>query len=677
MHESVTADAARHALVVPWHVVAIAVVVLVLATLGIARSRRQRRSAEVERDRIFELSLDLLAVCDLEGRVLRANPACSRVLGYSEGELVGRSFFAFLHPEARARSAAIFSHLKATGFHAGLENRFRRADGRVVSLRWNAVLDAERACVYASGHDVTESHEAAARIAEGEERYRLAAKATNTAIWEWDTSDGTTRWSGETEAILGYRADEIEANIGWWRQRLHPDDRKRVLASLDDAIARGERFWSDEYRFLRSDGTTLWIFDQAYAEKDASGQIVRLIGAMADVTRRKESAEKEAALEEQLRQSQRLETLGRLAGGIAHDFNNLLTAILGNTQFLLEDVPKQDPRHADLEEIRSAAVRAAELTHELLAFGRRQVLQPRVVNLDQVFAHAERLLRRVIGEDVTLVYAGAPALGNVFVDESQIVQVLMNLVVNARDAMPGGGRITIETQNVEIGDDHVVDEVQLRPGAYVRLTVSDTGAGVAPEIRRRIFEPFFTTKERGKGTGLGLATVYGIVKQSGGYVWCHSEPGIGTRFQVDLPRVEGSIEVSPLGIEAGEPAGGSETVLVIEDEDAVRSLCCRALERLGYRVLEAQSPEAALRRLREREDAIDLVLTDVVLPQMSGSQLAREILRLRPRARVLYMSGYADDAIVHHGVLAGGVSFLQKPFGADALARHVRATLDA
>jgi len=676
MHVPLLADAVSHALVVPWVVVAIGAFALGLAALLIERSRRHRRAAEIERDRVFELSIDLLAVCDLEGRVLRVNPACTAVLGYAESQLVGRSFFDFLHPDARAQSASIFERLKATGFHAGIENRYQRSDGRIVWLRWNAVFDPERARVYASGHDVTEARESATRIAEGEERYRLAAKATNTAIWEWDVSGGTTRWSGETEAILGCRADEIDRGTDWWRQRLHPDDRARVLASLGDAIRRGERFWSDEYRFLRGDGETLWILDQAYAEKDETGRVVRLIGAMADVTRRKESAEKAAALEDQLRQSQRLETLGRLAGGIAHDFNNLLTAILGNTQLLLEDVPKQDPRHADLEEIRSAAQRAAELTHDLLAFGRRQVLQPRVVSLNEVFAHSERLLRRVVGEHVALVYTAAPELGNVFVDESQIVQVLMNLVVNARDAMPHGGRITIETSNVELGDGHVVGEVRHRPGAYVLLTVSDTGEGIAPEIRERIFEPFFTTKERGKGTGLGLATVYGVVKQSGGYLWCHSDRGIGTRFEVYLPRAEGSLEAAPLRHEAGDPAGGSETILVVEDEDAVRSLCCRALERRGYRVLEAPSPEAALRRLRENEEEIDLVLTDVVLPQMSGSRLAREIGRLRPRARVLYMSGYADDAIVHHGVLAAGVSFLQKPFSGESLARHVREALD-
>ncbi|HVP27727.1 MAG TPA: PAS domain-containing protein [Myxococcota bacterium] len=646
--------------------------------LVVTRDVTDRVRAETERDRVFDLSVDLLAVCDLEGRMVRVNPACSRVLGYPPEAIVGRSFFDFLHPEDRTRSAAVFARLKSTGVHTGLENRYLRADGGVVWLRWNAVIDHERSMVYASGHDVSETREAAKQVAERAERYRLAAKATNTAIWDWDFATDEVDWSGETESILGFSQDEIDRRIAWWKEHIHPEDRARVVVSIEDAIRRGERFWSDEYRFVRGDGAVLWIFDQGYAVKDESGQTVRMIGAMADVTRRKQSAEKEEQLEEQLRQAQRLETLGRLAGGIAHDFNNLLTAILGNAQFLLEDLQKDDPRRGDLDEIKTAALRAADLTHHLLAFGRRQVLQPRVVNLNDVFANSERLLQRVIGEDVTLAYVGAPDLGNVYVDENQLVQVLMNLVVNARDAMPEGGRITIETSNVELAEEYVVDDVRHLPGSYVLLAVTDTGEGVAPEIRSRIFEPFFTTKERGKGTGLGLSTVYGIVKQSGGYVWCYSEVGIGTTFKVYLPRVDAPVETPRARPHADGSAGGSETILVVEDEDAVRNLACRVLERLGYRVREAPSPEIALRMVQESQEPIDLVVTDVVLPQMSGSQLVREIARVRPRVRlrVLYMSGYADDAIVHHGVLEAGVAFLQKPFTAEALGRRVREALD-
>ncbi len=412
--------------------------------------------------------------------------------------------------------------------------------------------------------------------------------------------------------------------------------------------------------------------NHVYPVLDATGKVSLLAVFALDVTDR-------VRLESQLRQAQKMEAVGRLAGGVAHDFNNLLTAISSYSELLLADLAPEDPRRADVVEIRKATERAAGLTRQLLAFSRRQVLQPKVVDLNAVIAGAEKLLRRLIGEDIALVTRLDPALASVKADAGQIEQVIMNLAVNARDAMQDGGTLTLETENVEIeASVQTAEQSIVAPGPYVLLRVGDTGTGMDTETKHHLFEPFFTTKERGRGTGLGLATVYGIVKQSGGFIWVDSEPGKGSLFRIYLPAQERAARPAEAAERpAAQPAPGTETILLVEDEEAVRAVTRESLRRHGYSVLDAPSAEAALEVSGSFGGRIELLLTDVVMPGMSGRALADRLATHRPDTKVLYMSGYTDDAIVQHGVLEPGLHYLQKPFTPDILATRVRQVLDA
>lgn len=410
--------------------------------------------------------------------------------------------------------------------------------------------------------------------------------------------------------------------------------------------------------------------------------LVRLPSAFLNALKRSETEkEKTAALEalresqEQLLVSQKLEAVGRLAGGVAHDFNNLLTAIVGYSQLGLRTLPEDNPLRRNLEEIRKAGDRAAGLTRQLLAFSRKQVLQPKVLSLNSVVPDMEKLLRRLIGEDIELRASLQPDLGNVKADPGQMEQVIMNLVVNARDAMPGGGKLTIETANVYLDENYAGHHATVVTGPYVMLAVSDTGIGMDEDTQLHIFEPFFTTKGLGKGTGLGLSTVYGIVSQSGGNIWVYSEVGKGTTFKIYLPRVDEPAEEYKPPSQLAEPPRGTETILLAEDADIVRDLARAVLEGSGYRVLVAQGAKDALRIATEARVPPNLLLTDVVMPEMSGRELADQLAGLLPEVRVLYMSGYTDDAIVNHGVLEPGINFIQKPFTPDALVQKVREAL--
>lgn len=383
------------------------------------------------------------------------------------------------------------------------------------------------------------------------------------------------------------------------------------------------------------------------------------------------------ALEERLRATQRMESIGRLAGGIAHDFNNILAVIVSYGGFVKEGVPPGSQLAEDLDEVLAAAGRASALTGQLLAFSRRQIIEVRRTDLNELIASLSKMLERILGEDVTLTRIAGEGLWPVQVDQSQIEQVLLNLTVNARHAMPRGGNLEIETSNVTLDEDYAGQHPEVRAGDYVRLAVSDTGTGMTPEVRARIFEPFFTTKAVGEGTGLGLATVYGIVKQAGGHIWVYSEVGAGTSFKVYLPRAQGQAEGLVAPPPRLRPVGGRETILVVEDEPTLRRVLLRTLRGAGYTVLEATNGVDALRKCETCEGDIDLLLTDVVMPQMGGKELAEKVVTKYPGVRVLYMSGYTENAIVHHGVLDAGLTFIQKPFVPDDLLRRVRELLDA
>ena len=431
-----------------------------------------------------------------------------------------------------------------------------------------------------------------------------------------------------------------------------------------------------EKQLDRSDGSIIWVEENTRAVRDSKGEVLFYEGSFQDITERKRAEEEMTSIQEQLRQSQKMEAIGRLAGGIAHDFNNVLTVIKGYSQLSLIELKEGDPLRANIEEIQKATERAVGLTRQILAFSRRQVMEMRVLDLNTLLRDLDKMLHRVIGEDIELVTLLTEDLGRVKVDPGQIEQVIMNLAVNARDAMPSGGKLTIETANVELDEAYAHHHVAVKPGHYVMLSVSDTGVGMTPEVRDRVFEPFFTTKERGKGTGLGLSTVYGIVKQSGGNIWVYSEPSHGTTFKIYLPRVDEPLEEIKEKMVRKDLPRGNETILVVEDEEEVRKLSGRILRRQGYRVLEASNGGEALIFCEQQKEPVHLILTDVVMPEISGRQLEERLRKVRQDFKVLYMSGYTDNTIAHHGVLEKGVNYIQKPFTPDALARKVREILD-
>ena len=467
--------------------------------------------------------------------------------------------------------------------------------------------------------------------------------------------------------ILGYDAAADVLGLHMARDVYADAAERQRLVERDSYSAR--QYDNVEATWKRRDGRLLTVQLSVRAVRDAAGRVEYYETFVRDVTDQRR-------LQQQVLQSQKLEAVGRLAGGIAHDFNNLLTVITSYSDLLLEDLSPGDPKRDDLEQVRKAADGAAALTRQLLAFSRQQVVEPRVVSLNTVVEGLQKILRRVIGEDVELTTTLAPDLGAVRADVGQLEQVLMNLAVNARDAMPTGGRLTIETANVEHDPDYARGHDAAAVRRFAMLAVSDTGCGMDDATKAKIFEPFFTTKEPGKGTGLGLATVYGIVQQAGGFIWVYSEPGHGTSFKIYLPQVDATAEVAAAATGARAP-GGTETVLLVEDAAAVRAVTKQVLERHGYAVLEAPDGEAAVRLAQRHRGPIHLLLTDVVMPRVSGRELAEQLARVRPDTRVLYASGYTDDSVVRHGILESGTAYLQKPFSPESLARKVREVLDA
>ncbi len=514
--------------------------------------------------------------------------------------------------------------------------------------------------------DVTQQLEAERLIRENEERFRLLAKASDDAIRDWNISTDLLWWNEGFESLFGFCRDEVEPSLDCWTNRIHPDDQARVLQSLRETLeSKGESFHCD-YRFLHKEGHYRYVSDRGHIIRDSEGKPLRMIGGMTDLTERRH-------LEEQLLQSQKMEAVGQLAGGIAHDFNNLLTIITGYSELLLTTWPTDSPERPMLLEIHEASERAANLTRQLLAFSRKQVLAPQVVDLNAVVAKMERLLRRLIPEDIQLITQLAPLRHRILVDPGQLEQVVINLVVNARDAMPSGGILKLESRDVEWGEYDSERQDHCPSGSHVLFTVSDNGCGMSAEVREHIFEPFYTTKEPTKGTGLGLATVFGIVKQSGGSIEVESEPGRGTRFQIYFPAV--ACEVSPEVPPEKEVEMGRATILLVEDDEGVRRLARLALETFGYRVFEAAQGREALELLRSGSPTIQLVITDVVMPEMNGRELVEELRKQCQQTKVLFMSGYTDDAVVRNGVLEAAEFFLQKPFTPTTLARKVHEIL--
>jgi two-component system cell cycle sensor histidine kinase/response regulator CckA len=521
-------------------------------------------------------------------------------------------------------------------------------------------------------NEISERKQAEGALRDSEGRYRLLFESNPFPMWVFDVENLSFLAVNEAAIVhYGYSKDEF---LGMTIKDIRPvEDVPRLLNNITNGSQNPDG--STAWRHQKKDGTIIEV-EITSSPLSFAGRPAKFVLAI-DVTERKKSEAALRELEDQLRQSQKLEAVGQLAGGVAHDFNNLLTAISGHSEMCLRRLNPEDPLHRRVEQIKKAGDRAAALTRQLLAFSRKQILHPKVIDLNDIVVDMNKLLRRLIGEDINLMLSLGVDLGKVKADPNQIEQVLMNLCVNARDAMPKGGKLTIETNKVQVGEEFSSYHMSVPPGKYVMLAVSDTGCGMDAATQARIFEPFFTTKEVGKGTGLGLATVYGIVKQSGGTIWVYSELSCGTTFKIYLPIVEDSVSHSPVINVEQDSQKGTETILLVEDEEIVRDMATEILRDSGYRVLEAKHGTEALTLCEQFDGQIHLMLSDVVMPNMSGRELAEQLSPQRSSMKVLYMSGYTDDAIVHHGVLDEGTAFIAKPFSPDALSRKVREVLDA
>jgi two-component system cell cycle sensor histidine kinase/response regulator CckA len=633
---------------------------------------------------LLDLAQDAIIVRDMSNRIVFWSRGAQAMYGWASHEALGRDKEQLLSTAFSEASDNIEATLMREGRWEG-EALQRTRDGRPVTVlsRWALQRDADGTPlrILTINTDITDRKHAdgeRARLVEelqnhamalrrNEERTTYALGAARMGLWELDTVSGDLWWSPTMGAAFGLPPEQAPTKAPAFFTLIHPDDRQMVATSLSQAGLDGTDF-KEEFRVVWPDGSAHWVGGRARMLPGGPDGSPHWLGVGVDIGDRK-------ALEAQFRQAQKMEAVGQLAGGVAHDFNNLLTSILGYSGFVMDTFGPQDRRRADMDEVVKAGQRAAGLTRQLLAFSRKQVLQPTRLNLNALVTGMHPMLSRLIGEQVELISSLAPDLSAVRADPGQIEQVLMNLVVNARDAMPSGGRLSIQTGNVDL-DQSFIHDVVVRPGPYVMLAVSDTGVGMSEETKSRLFEPFFTTKEPGKGTGLGLATVYGIVKQSGGFVWVYTELGKGTSFKVYLARAEDvSDVVEPVADRRAEV--GTETVLVVEDEDAVRLLTRRVLEEASYRVFDAPNPQKAEELFDTHPNLFQLLVTDVIMPGSTGPQLFERLVRKQPNLKVLYVSGYTDTAIIDGGQIDPAIELLQKPFSANALKRRTREVLDA
>ena len=631
------------------------------------QAQQAMQRSEAAHQRLFDSSPTPKYVVDAENlRILTANEAALKLYGYSKDEFLQLTLHDLRYPEDEQRLTEILRQAGA-GATSG-PARHRRKDGSLLHVDGGSHLSTfeGRPVRLVALSDQTKRVQAEA---ERDDSARRLQRTLDSMREGYTIMDRELRYVYVNRAGAEQTHLTREQLLGHSPMELYPGfEGTKIHRALKLALERGEHQRVVE-EFVHADG------ESGYFELNIQPVPEGLVVLSIDQTERRRAENRRDSLEEQLRQAQKLEAIGRLAGGVAHDFNNVLSVILGYTEDVLETLEPSDARWQDMKEIETAGLRAAALTRQLLMFSRQQVIEAKVLDLNEVLANMDRMLARILGEGIELTLLPDPKLGHVRADRSNLEQVIVNLAVNARDAMPTGGRLTIETANVIADDDFVRQHLGCEPGAYVRLAVTDSGVGMDAATRARIFEPFFSTKEQGKGTGLGLSTVFGIVQQSGGGVWVYSEPGHGTTFKVYLPRVDAQLDDAEPPLSRGN-AHGTETVLLVEDEQPVREVARRILERYGYTVLVADSPHDALGLCDRHPHGIHLLLTDVVMPQLSGAQLAQRLIGKRPQLKVLYISGYTDGSIQSQGVLPRGSAFLQKPFTSELLASKVRSVLD-
>ncbi len=639
------------------------------ARLGLSEYRKAQSAELAQRNTLaMDSAINGMAIVGADERFSYVNSSYARMIGHSSPQaMIGKPWREVSNSrDAGAVEGEIRKGIEEHGKWFG-PLTIHHADGTVVPLEM-AVTKLPDGGVVCVARDITQRLSAQKGRAEAEAKYRALIEHVSAISYIAELGvDGQWLYvSPQVETIFGFSAEEWIADSRAWMRHVHPEDHAIVVAA-EETSNRGERFQA-EYRVVRKDGRVIWVSDTAVV---VTGSDLRRLmeGIIVDITDRKQ-------LEGQLQQARRMEAVGRLAGGIAHDFNNLLTIIKGYTEMALGRAKVQPELRTDIERIEDASERAAGLVRQLLAFSRRQVLQPKVLDLNSIVVGLDKLLRRLMDEDIEMVTLAGKNVGTIKADPGQIEQVIMNLVVNARDAMPQGGRLTVETSNVDLDGSYARDHASVKPGRYVMLVVSDTGIGMSADTVAHIFEPFYTTKESGRGTGLGLSTVYGIVKQSGGYIWVYSEPGKGSAFKVYLPRVDEPVEAVTASKAPAANRKGTETVLLVEDDPQVRELTRTVLVAQGYFIIEAAGPEDAERIVENERAEIHLLLTDVIMPGISGRELAKRLTARLPRMRVLYMSGYTYNIIAHGGNLETGVAFLQKPFTPSALVEKVREVLD-
>ena len=610
----------------------------------------------------------------LDGIVTSWNTAAERIFGYSKTEMIGRPVFLLVPQELHDAERDLLERIRQGERVEVFETERIRKDGRriYIAVSVSPIRDASGNVVGASSikRDVTERKQAAEALLRSQERLRLALKAARMGTWQWDVASNTLAWDEQLHELYGIEPGQQVTQYEDFIRRVHQDDRSIVTASVQRALDGGGGL-DYEFRIVLPDGRVRWLADQGRVIRDQRGNPLYLTGVCLDTTERK-------LMEERLRQAQRMDSVGQLAGGIAHEANNMMSVVLGCADYVLQRTDLPGPVREDVDQIWKAAKRTAGITQQLLAFSRRQVLQPQVLDLNATVRDLEPILSRTLGETRGLRMHLSPGLGVVKADPGQLEQVLINLTLNARDAMRDQGRLTIETMNVVLDEAYAAGKSvdSLRPGEYAALVVSDTGHGMDRATLERVFEPFFTTKGVGEGTGLGLSTAYGIVKQSGGFIWVYSEPGLGTTFKLYFPVVT----TSPGATDLREPAPtarDNETVLVAEDEAMVRGIMARTLRDCGYNVLEAANGRAALDSLEAEAGRISLIVADVVMPDLGGREMAARLAERWPDVPVLFTSGYTGLDVVRRGLLDEGREFLQKPLAPEALARKVREMVDA
>ena len=633
------------------------------------------RGAEVANARLAAIvssSSDAIVGKTLEGLVTSWNTASERIFGYSEAEMVGQSIFRLIPEELHQAERDLLERIARGEVVQFSETERIRKDGQkiYIAVTVSPIRNSRGEVVGASSikRDVTERKQAAEALARSQERLQLALQAARMGAWQWDVRSNVLTWDEGLCRLYGVEAGAV-TQYQQFLERVHPEDRDFVAMTIQRAIDAGDAL-DYELRIVLPDGRIRWLADHGRLVRDPQGRPLYMTGVCIDITDRRD-------MEERLRQSQRMDAVGQLAGGIAHEANNMMSVVLGCADYVLQTEGLAPAVRDDVDQIWRAAKRTAGITQQLLAFSRRQVLQPRVLDLNQTVRQLEPILARSLGETRGLCLHLDAGVGSVRADPGQLEQVLINLTLNARDAMPEGGSLTLETARAVLDAPYAVRKAvrTLRPGEYVVLVVTDTGHGMDRETQSQIFEPFFTTKPVGQGTGLGLSTVYGIVKQTGGYVWAYSEPGLGSTFKVYLPVANPSTDPE-LPTSADRVAGANEVVLVAEDEPMVRAIMARTLRDCGYQVIEAADGGEALQKVEERGD-VDLIVADVVMPGLGGRELAARLSDRHPAIPMLFTSGYTGLDVVRRGLLDEGREFLQKPLDPDALTRKVREMLDS